>query len=255
MVSKIRLMGRSLLIGAVPLFCLTLSVCVLLIFSLGLMPLVYRSSVMSIVNSTFAEKSAYINLAVAAAILFIISMSYSALKTGSDRYMLKKAQKVSAGTKDIFFYFAPKNLFSLLFISFRTSVLRVLVFAFLNIPTVLCSLLLLTLSRSRFSAAVGAVLAAGCAVFFISSFWFYFRLTSSLFLVRYYFIKGEYINFRHLIASSQSAMHGKVNELCKLRLSFLGWFISCIFILPIGYVWGYYKQTMAAWANEIMKLQ
>ncbi len=255
MISEIRLKGRSLLIGAVPLFSLTLAVCLLLTFSLSLMSLVYRSALLPAVDNYFGNYASYINLFAAAAILLSAVMAYIVLKTGSDRYMLKRAENVHAGTKDIFYYFSPRNFFSLLSVSLRLFLIRFSVFVFLNIPTGLCAFLLLSLSRSRFSAAVSAVLAAGCAAFFISSLWFYMRLTSSLFLVRYYFIKGEYLNFRHLTASSQNAMRGNIKSIRRLKLSFFGWFSLCVLILPIGYVWGYYRQTLAARANEIMKLQ
>lgn len=255
MSSESRLKGRSLLIGAVPLFSLTLAVCLLLIFSLSLMSLVYRSALLPYVDNHFGKYAPYINLFAAAAILLCVIGAYAALKTGSDRYMLKKAENVHAGAKDIFYYFSPRKFFSLLSVSTRLFMIRLCVFLFLNIPTVLCALLLLSLSSSRFSAAVSAVLAAGCAAFFLSSIWFYMKLTSSLFLARYYFIKGEYLNFRHLTASSQNAMKGNIKSLCRLKLSFTGWFLLCILIVPSGYVWGYYRQTLAAGACEIMKLQ
>ncbi len=255
MLSEIRLQGRKLIMGAVSLFTLTLAVGVMLIFSLSLMPLVYRSAALPLVSDSLKEYTSYINLAVSAALVFVTFMAHNALKTGSDRYMLKKAENVRTGTKDIFFYFSPVNFVSLFSIKFRLLQLRLLIFTLLNVPTVLCAALLFSLSQSIFSAAVTAVLVAGLIAFFISSVYFYMRLTASLFLVKYYYIKGEYLSFRHLIASSENAMKGKEKELLRLKISFFGWFACCLFLLPMGYVWGYYNQTLAAYANKIMKLQ
>ncbi len=255
MASKIRLKGRTLLIGAVPVFCLTLAVCILLIFSLSLMPLAYRSGALPYVDAYAYEYSKYISLIFSLVVVFVTMMSYTAIRTGTDRYMLKKAQGVHADTKDIFFYFAPRKFFSLFMLSFRLFIIRLILFLFCNIPTAICTLLLFTLGRSTFSAAVSAVIAAGCLAFLISSVYYYSRLSSSLFLIRYYYIKGEYLNFRHLLSSSQNAMRSNTKALCRLKLSFAGWLMLCVLVFPIGYVWSYYKQTLAAWANEIMKLQ
>lgn len=255
MMSKIRLQGRSLMEGTVILFCLTFTVSVLLCFSISLMPLVYRSTVLPFISEKVKDFSSYISMFASALMLFFFLMCYNALKTGADRYMLKKAQNVCAGTKDIFYYFTPGNFISLFALSFRLMLIRITLFLFCNIPTAICVSLLIYLIKLSFSMAVSAVIATGCTVFLISSFYFYLQLSSSLFLVRYYYIKGEYLNFRHLISSSQNAMHSKIKSLCRLKFSFSGWFMLCLLIFPLGYVWGYYKQTLAAYANEIIKLQ
>ncbi len=255
MPSEIRLKGRSLIMGALTLFTLTLAVSVSLGYSMSLMPLIYRSALLPLVKNFTDGYVSYINLFAALSVLFLSYMSLKALKTGSDRYMLKKAQNVCASTKDIFYYFIPRQFFSLFYVSCRVLFLRLLLFIFVNIPTTLCMLLLLNLGRSTFSAAVSFVLAAGCGAFFISGIYFYNKLSASLFLIPYYFIKGEFLSFRHLLSSSQNAMRGKTKSLLRLKMSFTGWFLSCVLILPCAYVWSYYNQTMAAYAEEIMWLQ
>ncbi len=255
MTEKIRLKGRSLLIGAVPLSCLSVSVLIMMIVALSLLPLVYINLLLPYLNSTLPKYSKYISAIVAVLISLLIYIFVSSLKTGCNRYMLKKAQGIHADTKDIFFYFKGKSFFSLAFFSFRLFWVKALIFTLFNIPSILCLALLLAFSTHAFSAAVSLILAIGFAAFTLNGVRFYKKLTSTLFLAEYYFIKGEYINFRHLLSSSQSAMKGKSAELLRLKGSFLGWIFSCAFILPIGYVWGYYNQTLAAYANEIMKLQ
>ncbi len=255
MPSKIRLKGRSLIMGALTLFTLTLAVSVSLGYSVSLLPQIYRSALLPLVKNSGSSYASYINLFVSVTVLFLSFMSFITLKTGSDRYMLKKAQNVRAGTKDIFYYFIPKQFFSLLYVSCRVFLLRLLLFFLVNTPTLLCLLLLLNLGSKAFSAAVSLVLAAGCSAFFISGIYFYNKLSASLFLMPYYFIKGEFVSFRHLLSSSQNAMRGKTQSLLRLKVSFTGWFLSCLLILPCAYVWSYYNQTMAAYAEEIMSLQ
>lgn len=249
MSGEMRLRGRKLIMGSELLFVLTLSVGIMLVFSLSLLPVVYKSEAANL------ELNKYINLLASAVMLAVVISSYNALKTGADRYMFKKAQSYSPTAKDIFFYFSPRSFFSLLYVKCRIFLLRAMIFILMNMPCFMCSVLLFNLSTSRFSLAVTTVLAGGVLVFFISGVYFYLQISSSLFMVKYYYIKGEYVSFRHLIASSQSAMKGRSAELLKLRISFMGWFLSCVFILPVGYVWSYYNQTLSAYADKITKLQ
>ena len=253
MLSEIRLKGRKLLIGAVFLSSLTLAVCIMLMLSLSLMPAVYRAAVLPHISGK--DYAAAISLIVSFLLLILTFASLNALLLGSDRYMLKKAQNRYACTKDIFFYFRPFDFFRLLSLRLRLLTVRLALFILLNVPTVLCAFMLFLFVRERFSLAVTLILSAGTLAFLFSALYFYMRLSASLFLAEYYYITGEYLSFRHLIASSQSAMKGCSGYLFRLKLSFLPWLLSCIFLLPLGYVWGYYRQTLAACADEIMKLQ
>lgn len=255
MTEKIRLKGRGLLIGAVPLSCLSVAVIIMMIVALSLLPLVYINALLPYLNEHLSFMTNYISVAVSLLIIFVIYMSYTAIKMGSDRYMLKKSQGIHADTKDIFFYFGSRGFFSLVTFSIRLFAVKVIIFIFFNIPTILCAVLLVYFSTSAFSAAVSLIIGAGCLAFAVNGVRYYKKATASLFLARFYFIKGEFISFRHLLSSSQNAMKGKEKELMRLKGSFIGWFFSCAFILPIGYVWGYYNQTLAAYADEIMKLQ
>lgn len=253
MLSEIRLKGRKLLIGAVFLFSLTLAIGIMLVFSLSLMPAVYQTAVLPKIKESSYTPA--VSLIVSFVLMVATFMSVTALSTGSDRYMLKKAQNRYACTKDIFYYFSLNEFFRLFVLKLRLFIMRLALFVMLNIPTFLCLFLLFSLVWNKFSFAVTLILSAGALVFLLSAVYFYMRLSASLFLAEYYYITGEYLSFRHLIASSQNAMRGKSGYLFRLKLSFLPWFLSCVFIFPLGYVWAYYRQTLAACAEEIMKLQ
>lgn len=255
MAEKIRLKGRGLLVGAVPLSYLTFAVRTMLVFSLSLLPVAYKSVLMPHLFEWLGDKTRYVSLGFSFILIALIYMSYMALKVGSDRYMLKKAENVHADTKDIFFYFKPKSLIALFGFSFRLFIVKFIILLFFNLPTIFCAFLIAYLSKATFSAAVTVTLSFGCFAFLLNALNYYFKITSSMFLMKYYFIKGEFLNFKHLMASSQNAMKGRSLEIRKIKKSFIGWFVSCLFLLPIGYVWGYYNQTLAAYAQEIMKLQ
>ena len=42
----------------------------------------------------------------------------------------------------------------------------------------------------------------------------------------------------------------RVGKICIFRLSFLPWWLLCIFVFPLFYVWGYYRQSLAVLAFE-----
>lgn len=254
MISAIRLKGRALLIGSVFLFILTFAVGSMLIISLSMLPVIYKKA-LPYVSSYTDEYTVYVNAVLSCLIMLGCVLSFKAMRFGSDRYMLKKAENVHADSRDIFFYFRLSEIIPLFAVNARLMLIRLVLFIFVNIPTGICLSLLYFISEMNSSAAVVSIIAIGTALFLLSGIYFYLRLSSSLFLTKYYYIKGEYINFRHLISASFSAMKGRSNELFLLRVSFFGWFLSCVLLLPAGYVWGYYNQTLAAYANEIMKLQ
>lgn len=253
MVSEIRLAGRRLLIGAEGLSRLTLAVGIMLVLSLSLMPAAYEMAAEMYLADV--ELVPALSLAVSFFLMLITFMSFIALKSGNDRYMLKKAQGIAASAKDIFYYFKPRELLRLSYMKIRLLILRLSLFAVLNIPAMLSAGLLVSLSDGRVPLSAAAVLLCGTLAFLVSGTLFYMRVSASLFLAEYYYIKGEYLSFSHLVASSQNAMKGRGAELFRLRLSFWGWFFSCILLVTAGYVAGYYRQTLAAYADKIMKLQ
>lgn len=253
MASRMRLRGRILLLGNSMMMTLFLSVGILLVLCIGWVVPIYEMFLRSSLVSTMRE---YLPLADVSLSLFLIFLYMAVavhVRMGADRYFLRLSQKKGGSPRDIFYYLHPKRFFSALFFSIRISVLKVFFAASSYSPAVVCLWIVFALSEKGVSLFVALSLFLGGVAFLFSGFIFFRRISTLLFLAEYIFISGEYISFRQIITLSVSGMKGKERLLLRLKRSFIGWFLLCVFILPIGYVWSYYRQTMAVAAAKFLE--
>lgn len=195
----------------------------------------------------------FVNLGFALfAYLFLFSV-YSAIRLGTKRFFFRRAQRKKPTSQDIFFYFRPKSFFRCLFYSLKIGLIRLSIFMFCISPCAVCIFLVYNFSHSGVSALVCLSLFVTAVCLFVNGTFFYISFFSSFFLCDYYFIDGSFVSFSHLVASSQKMMLHRKSLLIKLRLSFTGWFLLCIFLLPLPYVWSYYNQCLAVAAKDFMK--
>ena len=248
LIYEIRLKGRQKQGECSAILIMTFLIIVLSVLAVNLMPIVYVSAVKPLLSSELQAKA--ISLVISAAVLLIMHQVYSCLSFGCDRFMLKRAENFTSGAGDIFYYFAPSKLIVLCMFGLRFTLykLRMLVLVFL--PFFLCLASFYSLCVQGFSAAVCGIFAVFSAVLFFVGFKTYGEISNSLFLVRYRFIKGGYVDFRHLLSQSQQDMSKMSGKLRKLKGSFMGWFLLCLLIFPLPYVWCYYRQTKACFAAE-----
>lgn len=253
MVSLLRLKGRALQIGNLSLLTLTFLTAITLIVAVNLLPVIYIKGIEPYVTEVFTEYSVTVNFAVALlAVIFAFSV-FSSIRLGIKRFFLKKAQRKHPVAEDIFFYFKIKDFFKCLLYSVRISFIRLLILAFCLLPCGVCLTILYNFSLSGVSALVCMSLLITAVCLFINGLVFYSAFFSSFFLCDYYFIDGTFVSFSHLIASSQKMLSGKKSLLMRLKLSFSGWFILCLLIVPLPYVWSYYNQCLAVAAVDFMK--
>ncbi len=250
MVYKIRLKAREKQAECSSILFLSFFVTVLTVLSLGLIPLVYTSAIRPLIS--FENKA--VPLALSFVLLLISVIVYSALSLGCDRFMLKRAENTVAGAGDIFYYFAPAKTLSMCRFSVLFVIRKFFIFALLSVPYAICGGICYSLCVRGFSAAVCSIFAVFTLLFFILAVVTFSRICDTYFLVKYKYIKGDYLNMRQLFSDSQSSMMPKIKRLRKMKISFTGWFLLCAFIVPIPYVWSYYRQSKACFATEDGKL-
>lgn len=248
MIYEIRLKGRQKQGECSAILTMAFFITVLSTLSVNLIPLVYVSAVKPLYSADIKEKA--LALLSSAVLLIISAVTYSCLSLGTDRFMLKRAENAVAGAGDIFYYFAPKRIFHMCAFVVRFNVRRFLIFLLLSVPFILCSFVFYSLCRGGFSALVCSAFGVFSVVFLILAIDTFRKINDTLFLVRYRYIKGDYLNFRHLLSLSQQEMSDKITKLRRLKGSFVGWFLLCLLVFPLPYVWCYYRQTKACFAVE-----
>ena len=246
MLYEMRLKGREKQGECSTILYMCFFIMMLTVVSVNLLPLVYVFAAKPLITS--ANKEA-LTFTVSVMLLIVSTVCILCLSYGCDRFMLKRAENITAGAGDIFYYFRIKNSLKLICFALRFSIVKSMVFVALSVPFIICAYTFYVLSADGFSALVCSIFATFSILFFLLSLGTYRKITSFLFTVRYRYIKGEYINFRHLLSSAQLDMKDKIHEIRALKRSFFGWFLICFFIAPIPYVWCYYRQTLACFAS------
>lgn len=253
MVTRLRLKGRILLTDNVILITLLLSTVLMLLFCVNFFVPIYELFLRSRAEAVLSSYISLVDIGVAFVLFGISCVICLQLRLGTDRYFLRQSQKRGSSVADLFYYLRPRRAASAIAFSLRLGLIRALWLAVAAFPCGICLFLLLSASYRGVSYLVAIVLSAGTAAFFLSGLCFYRSMSDSLFLARYHFISGDCLSFRQMISASQEGMKKKKALLLRLRLSFTGWFLLCLLILPAGYVWGYYNQTLAVAAKEFIE--
>lgn len=94
-------------------------------------------------------------------------------------------------------------------------------------------------------AGGGALMATGLI--------FRFLIVQKYFLAKNILIENPKVSVTEAIRQSCEKMNGKLKRTAFFKLSFAPWFLACAGILPIIYVWPYYRQSCALFAGEIRK--
>ncbi len=253
MISQLRLRGRALQIN-------NLSESILLFLSRGalLIALCLLQLLLSRISQTAeiyfsVDVRKVMNLFFSLMLPTVIFLAMSLMNEGIRRFFLRRAGGLKAGSEDIFFYFRRKRLSSAIRFSLGLRTVKLAAAFFLYLPSAVTLLLIFLYLREGTSVRYLFALAASEIMFFINGSFFYFRLSNLLFLCPYFFASGEYKGLKRIITDSAEIMKSKRRVLTRLRLSFWGWFLTCLTVLPVGYVWSYYNQTLAVAAKDFMK--
>ncbi len=251
--TKLRIRGNALISGNVGLLILVLATASVVVLSSNLSVLIYEIIIKVRAEEIFGDKISFINLAVSSLLSFFTYSIYSQIKLGIHRFFLRRAQKKGGTAGDIFYYFHPLRAVGAISFSLKMLLLKSALLIVSFVPFTVLSVLLSVLLKNDVSALVAACLLVGDLAFLVCGAVFYGNIKSSFFLAKYCFIDGRYISFSHLLASSQQDMKNERKNLLRLKRSFSGWFLLCLTIIPIGYVWSYYNQTMALAGAVFMK--
>ena len=94
---------------------------------------------------------------------------------------------------------------------------------------------------------------AGGGVLIITGLVFRFLVVQKYFLAKSILIENPRLSAVEAIRRSCEVMNGNLRKTALFKLSFAPWILACVGILPIIYVWPYYRQGCALFAGEIRK--
>lgn len=248
-ISMIKLKSRGYLIGNIPLLSLFVLTLCFLSVCLNILP-----EAATQLLSELPEKSQSLAVSgISLSVIFVLLFFLSLFDMGIHRFFLRKAQRKGGKVKDLFYYFSPSESLAVLSFFIRYKAMSTLLYAVSFAPFSVCVALLLQLLKGVPSLGVSLVMLCTAVLLFFTGAFFLSEVKASLFLVKYRFINGAYLNFRQLVSASQNEMLKHKKTVFSLKVSFLWWFLSCLLILPSLYVFLYYSQSKAVLAAEIME--
>lgn len=83
----------------------------------------------------------------------------------------------------------------------------------------------------------------------------FLRVIQRYFLVPYLLTSQEHLGALETIALSKAMMADRGRDALHFQFSFIGWFVLCLFILPVMYVFPYLQQACAEYALAIIELE
>lgn len=190
------------------------------------------------------------------AVLVILSLAtvfiYSSASVGEKAWYTGLTANKSNYKKRLYFWFKPRNSFRAFKFRFILSTVRTLwaIVFFLPAGIVLWSIYYLS-GSGGLELYLFISLAAGCVLLTVSGAVFYFITIQRYFLAEYLFSSNPKLTPVTAIRQSKNLLDGHIFEIVRFKLSFLPWFLSCIFIVPIFYFLPYYKESCCVVAKKV----
>ena len=81
---------------------------------------------------------------------------------------------------------------------------------------------------------------------------FYMITIQKYFLARYYLLDGE-TSVHQALKMSRRVSRGKREQIFLFKLSYAGWFLTCLLVVPVLYVFPYYQMSALLYARFLME--
>lgn len=241
---KIKLTARARILGNSATLLLMFAFSFFVIFVSGNLSVI-GNLIMNFIMPDSYEKSAVIIILSFIGILFCL-LILPPLKLGRERYFFMKAKKEPVNFRDLFFCFSRKDYLKSLFSRWYELLIKTGAFLLFIFPSVCLSAVTYFAAKETDAAlAVVIILAVGSFVLLSVGLAYYFVFSQSFFLYNIIIINNDNIKPSKAYSYSNGICGKSKLLLCRFKLSFIPWWLLCVFVFPAFYVWGYYKQSMA----------
>lgn len=190
------------------------------------------------------------------AVLVILSFAallvYSSISVGEKAWYGGITANKNNYTKRLFFWFRPKNslrAFRFKALMFIIKSLWAIVF-FLPAAILVWSIYYLS-GTGGLELYLFISLTGGTVLLTISGAVFYFIAMQKYFIAEYLYSSNPKLGAWTAIKQSRNLLDGHIHEIVRFKISFLPWFLGCIFIVPAVYFIPYYKESCCVVAKKI----
>lgn len=183
---------------------------------------------------------------------FAALLFYSSLSVGEKAWYCGITDERKNYTRRLFFWFRPKNSFRALRFKALLVTIKAMWAVVFFLPFAVLTWSIYYLSGSGglelylfISLSGGAILTAVCGAIF------YFIAMQKYFIAEYLYSSDPRLKPLTAIRQSKNLLDGHILEIVRFKLSFMPWFLSCIFIAPAFYFLPYYKESCCMVAKKI----
>ena len=200
-------------------------------------------------STDFAYRMLKITLSVAGIVLSALTVPD--LTLGVERWFMLKAKGEVAQVKDIFYFFRFSHFLRAQAAFWYSFFIRSGVFVFFQFPALCMSgIIYNAVKYGEIAYAILVSLLLTDVLLFLTGMVFYFVYSANWLIYSFIVVSDDTVSPDKAYALSAEFAEKSVGRLCLFRLSFVPWWLLSVFVFPLFYVWGYYKQSLAVLAFE-----
>ncbi|MBQ7654795.1 MAG: DUF975 family protein [Clostridia bacterium] len=194
-----------------------------------------------------------IGLALFYSVCILLSvLAVSPLKMSREIWFYETSKRTKMKIGRLFYFYRPKWFFKSVWLSFCLFIVKFLWAIVFFFPCAAMSGYLVYSLQGGISKTMLLLVSASVGVSFLSGLFFSFLTFQRYRLCFILFYENEGISPFEAMKYSARLMDESCFRLARLKISFLPWILSCIFVLPVFYVYPYYKISEYFFLNNIL---
>lgn len=258
-VGRIKIIAKSHLLGStLPIFTIFIiavsAIAVSGDFSFLVSYILNLPLINNLISTGEARSIVKIILSVIGIIITIIVIP--PVKLGIERWFFVRAKGENAKVRDLFYFFEFSRFLRSQSAFWYSTAIKTAVFFFFQFPA-LCifGVLYSAAFQGESSYTIVLALMVSGVMLALAGLGFYFVYSADWFMYYYIIVSNDTIKLSKAYRFSVKLVKNSIGRVCLFKLSFFPWWLLCVFVFPIFYVWGYYKQSLAvlAYRNEYLK--
>lgn len=202
------------------------------------------------------ETQKYLYPAMITAVMALISLhaffTYSSASIGEKAFFRGVMNGRRNCAARFFFWFKSREAFRAVKLTLLTACLKLLYLAVFMLPAAAVFSAVFILAQSGgIEVYLFAALTAGGVLLTLNGLVFWFIEIQKFFLAPYLTAEEPGLPAVTAVKRSKNLLEGHIGRLIGFKLSFLPWFLLCLFALPVVFVYPYYKQSCCVIAKDL----
>ncbi len=177
----------------------------------------------------------------------------SGIRAGEQYIYYSHSCEGTYGLKALFSFLSPRKAIPLFLLYGRISFLKWAWFIYYSIPVGVCCATIFYLHQYSYLDIYTLLLLSGAGSVLASLSLFMWRITCAEYSAAPYLAIMKKLPYKECIKESMKVTDGFLREKVITDFSFVGWFLLCIFLVPIPFTLVYYKLSDACFTESVVE--